>query len=77
MLGKLKVAELLFEVPKDYSKPDVGTLRVFARSVEKVEKPVDPDEEKSKQLPWRKNCIYVSVFYIIGLQLSLSALAPR
>ena len=57
-LGKLKVAELLFEVPKDYSKPDAGTLHIFARSVEKAEKPIDPEEEKPKLLPWCKNHVH-------------------
>lgn len=59
VLGKLKVAELLFEVPQDYSKPDAGTLHIFARSVEKVEKPIDPEEEKPKTLPWCKNHVLV------------------
>ncbi|KAI9710559.1 MAG: hypothetical protein M1820_002695 [Bogoriella megaspora] len=52
--GRLKVTEHLFEVPRDYSKPSAGNLRLFARSARKAEKPADPeeDEPKKKQLPW-------------------------
>ncbi|KAL9117002.1 MAG: hypothetical protein Q9187_006466, partial [Circinaria calcarea] len=49
---KLKVSELFFEVPKDHSKPEDGLLRLFARSVERAEKPVDPAKEEVKRLPW-------------------------
>ncbi|SLM35346.1 proline iminopeptidase [Lasallia pustulata] len=38
--GKLQVSELFFEVPKDYSKPGDGSLRLFARSVERFENPI-------------------------------------
>ena len=50
--GKLNVSELFFEVPKDYSNPRSGTLRLFARSVERFEKPVDTSKKEIKQLPW-------------------------
>ncbi|KAG9859262.1 alpha/beta-hydrolase, partial [Aureobasidium melanogenum] len=52
--GKLRVTEHFFDVPKDYSKPDSGTIRIFARSVRKHESPADPSDhdEKKSQLPW-------------------------
>lgn len=51
--GKLKVTEHFFDVPKDYSKPDGGTIRIFARSVKKNETPIVPDTSKDKdQPPW-------------------------
>ncbi|KAJ5081609.1 Proline iminopeptidase [Penicillium alfredii] len=49
--GKLRVAELFFDVPVDYSKPNDGTLRLFARSVSRLNKPVEPTKEETK-LPW-------------------------
>ncbi|KAF3388994.1 Proline iminopeptidase [Penicillium rolfsii] len=49
--GKLRVAELFFDVPLDYSKPSDGTLRLFARSVSRLNKPVEATKEESK-LPW-------------------------
>ncbi|KAJ5460630.1 Proline iminopeptidase [Penicillium daleae] len=49
--GKLRVAELFFDVPLDYSKPSDGTLRLFARSVSRLNKPVEPAKEEPK-LPW-------------------------
>jgi len=42
-------------VPKDYSKPESGTIKIFARSVRKHATPADTtnaDEENSKPLPW-------------------------
>lgn len=54
--GKLKVSELLFEVPKDYSNPGSDTIQLFARSVARYEKPAAPiaEEEarKKSQKPW-------------------------
>ncbi|GAB7352212.1 hypothetical protein MBLNU459_g2685t1 [Dothideomycetes sp. NU459] len=50
--GKLKITEHFFDVPKDYSKPDAGTIRLFARSVRKHESPAEPEDDKKKQLPW-------------------------
>ncbi|KAJ5287395.1 Proline iminopeptidase [Penicillium angulare] len=49
--GKLRVSELFFDVPVDYSKPQDDTLRLFARSVSRFNKPVEPTKEESKQ-PW-------------------------
>lgn len=47
---------MFFEVPKDYSNPKLGSLKIFARSVTKHERPIAPvsDEESQKrnQLPW-------------------------
>ena len=39
--GKLSIKEIFFEVPKDYSAPLRGKLRIFARSVERHQKPVE------------------------------------
>ena len=54
--GKLKVSELIFEVPKDYSNPTSGTIQLFARSVIRYEKPaataLEEDNRKSSQKPW-------------------------
>ncbi|TVY50629.1 Proline iminopeptidase [Lachnellula cervina] len=52
--GKLKVTELVFQVPRDYSNPLLGTLRVFARSVTKHERPAGSVDGKgnSVQKPW-------------------------
>lgn len=47
----MRVAELLFEVPVDYSKPNDRKLRLFARGVTRFNKPVEPPKEESK-LPW-------------------------
>lgn len=52
MPGRMNVSELFFEVPKDYSNPRNGSLRLFARSVERFEKPVDPSKKEVKQPPW-------------------------
>lgn len=47
------MTEHFFDVPKDYAKPDGGTLRVFARSVAKHEPPIVPDSASGNdQLPW-------------------------
>lgn len=50
-IGKLRVAELFFDVPVDYSKPNGTTLRLFARSVTRFNKPVEPTKDEGK-LPW-------------------------
>lgn len=54
--GKLRVAELFFEVPKDYSNPALGTLRLFARTVTRHESPTTPADgeevRKIAQRPW-------------------------
>ncbi|KXT03144.1 hypothetical protein AC578_7729 [Pseudocercospora eumusae] len=49
--GRLSVTEHFFDVPKDYSKPESGTIKVFGRSVRKHETPIFPKKEK-EQLPW-------------------------
>ncbi|PIG89136.1 proline iminopeptidase [Aspergillus arachidicola] len=49
--GKLRVAELLFDVPVNYSRPNDGTLRLFARSVRRLTTSFDAPKE-DKQLPW-------------------------
>lgn len=59
MPGRLNVSELFFEVPKDHSRPQNGSLRLFARSVERFEKPVDASKKEVKQPPW---CTHYSIF---------------
>ncbi|KAF7593506.1 hypothetical protein BBP40_011417 [Aspergillus hancockii] len=49
--GKLRVAELLFDVPVNYSQPNNGTLRIFARSVRRTAGPFENPKD-DKQLPW-------------------------
>ena len=54
-VGKLKITEHFFEVPRDYTKPSAGTLKLFARSARKAERPADnsdPEDKKRSQLPW-------------------------
>jgi pimeloyl-ACP methyl ester carboxylesterase len=52
-VGKLKVTEHFFEVPRDYSNVEGRKLKLFARSVRKADKPADPsDEADQKKLPW-------------------------
>merc|ERR1712225_28911 len=54
--GKFAVDELFFEVPKDYSNPDRGTIQLFARSVSRYEKPttiISEEERRKKSMkPW-------------------------
>ena len=45
------MGELFFDVPLNHSRPDDGTLRLFARSVSRLNTPVEPEKE-NKQLPW-------------------------
>ena len=52
-LGKLTVSELFFEVPKNYSRLQDGSLRLFARSAERFEKSIDTSKQEIKQPPWR------------------------
>jgi hypothetical protein len=70
-LGKLRVSELLFEVPKDYTNPERGTIQLFARSVGRHEKPaaVPTEEERRKraQKPW-----YVHVTAILSCDIGLA-----
>ncbi|KAK5114290.1 hypothetical protein LTR62_002541 [Meristemomyces frigidus] len=66
--GKLKITEHFFDVPKDYSKPDGGTIRIFARSVKKQETPVVPDTAKDKdQLPWQ-GILETTLYWMCYLQ---------
>jgi hypothetical protein len=47
------VAELFFDVPVNHSKPDDGTLRLFARSVSRLNTTIDPEPSSdNQQLPW-------------------------
>ncbi|PVH88522.1 alpha/beta-hydrolase [Cadophora sp. DSE1049] len=54
--GKFTVNELFFEVPRDYSNPDRGTIQLFARSVSRYEKPttiISEEERRKKSMkPW-------------------------
>nr|POF15269.1 proline iminopeptidase [Quercus suber] len=51
--GRLNITEHWFDVPKDYSKPDAGTIRIFARSAKRHENPIVPADAKARdQLPW-------------------------
>jgi pimeloyl-ACP methyl ester carboxylesterase len=56
-LGKLRITEHFFQVPRDYSNPSSGTIQLFARSALKAEKPADytsktDTDPKKTQLPW-------------------------
>ncbi|KZZ91968.1 prolyl peptidase [Ascosphaera apis ARSEF 7405] len=48
--GRLKVAELFFKVPLDYSKPEGETVKLFARSVRR--RPSAAQVTKPEDLPW-------------------------
>ncbi|RAH67180.1 proline iminopeptidase [Aspergillus aculeatinus CBS 121060] len=52
--GRLRVAELFFDVPLNYTKPNEDSLRLFARSVRRLVTPVEPSpvSNDDKQLPW-------------------------
>lgn len=58
--GRLKVSELFFDLPLDHSLPTHSssssskTIRIFGRSVERVETPAAPPgpDQKPKQLPY-------------------------
>jgi hypothetical protein len=45
------VAELMFDVPLDYNLPELGRIRLFARSVLRRASGSD-NELGEKQLPW-------------------------
>jgi hypothetical protein len=47
--GKLRVSELFFDVPVDYSKPADGSIRLFARSASHA---LAQTEKDDRQLPW-------------------------
>lgn len=74
-LGKLNVSELFFEVPKNYSKAQDGSLRLFARSVKRFEKPVDISKKEIKQPPWRTHLSTYMVWCTIDLWLLYSPLS--
>ena len=49
------MTEHFFSVPKDYSNPSSGNIKLFARSVRKHDTAADPStttENNAKQLPW-------------------------
>lgn len=53
--GRLKVTELIFDVPLDHSSPTNGkTIRIFGRTAERAETPAAPPAagQKPKQLPY-------------------------
>lgn len=48
---------MFFDVPVDYSKPAGDKLRLFARSISRLNKPIEPAKEEGKEakegkLPW-------------------------
>lgn len=49
--GKLRVSELYFEVPVDYTQPNGASIRLFARSVQRRASGAE-SEAKERQLPW-------------------------
>ncbi|KAK2877811.1 hypothetical protein FQN49_001168 [Arthroderma sp. PD_2] len=49
--GRLRVAELVFDVPLDYSNPASASLRLFARGVQR-RLPGASLDDKERQLPW-------------------------
>ncbi|TVY43534.1 Proline iminopeptidase [Lachnellula occidentalis] len=58
--GKLKVSELIFEVPKDYTNPERGTIQLFARSVIRQEKPATvPSEEDIRKKAQKPYFVYL------------------
>ena len=51
--GALRICEHFFEVPRDYSSPKAGTLRLFARSAHKHTVPVEaPKDSDTNQTPY-------------------------
>ncbi|EEQ31720.1 putative prolyl aminopeptidase [Microsporum canis] len=49
--GRLRVSELVFDVPVDYSNPASQSLRLFARGVQR-RVPGSSFDDKERQLPW-------------------------
>lgn len=76
--GKLRVSELFFEVPTDYSKPAGEFIQLFARSVTRHEKPVDvlseEEELKAQRKPW---FVYLQVSKVCYGILLPSRLVPH
>lgn len=64
------MSELFFDVPKDYSMPADGSLRLFARSVERVEKPSDGAKEEKKHVPWCKSRVSWVPFIVMANNLA-------
>ncbi|KAM7208029.1 proline iminopeptidase [Naviculisporaceae sp. PSN 640] len=54
--GQLHVTEHFFEVPKNYFRPELGSLKLFGRSVRKHEKPIVPlsraEQEMASRIPY-------------------------
>lgn len=46
------MAELFFDVPVNYNKPNDGSLRLFARGVRRLATPAEPGKGDEQQLPW-------------------------
>ena len=76
-LGRLNVSEIFFEVPRDYSNPSKGSLKLFARSVERFEKPVDLSKKEVNQPPWCMQNLTMSKLYSLNFSLSISPLSTR
>ncbi|KAI1922412.1 hypothetical protein LOZ58_006124 [Ophidiomyces ophidiicola] len=49
--GRLRVAELQFEVPVDHSRPNEASIRLFARGVQRRSSSAEAEPEE-RQLPW-------------------------
>lgn len=49
--GRLKVTELFFQVPLDWSNPIGATIRIFCRAAERLETPIVPSQP-SEPKPW-------------------------
>ena len=74
---KLKVSELIFEVPTDHLNPSSGTIQIFARSVTRHEKPVAiPSDEDQRKKPW---FVYLQVrlIPILSCQFSVTSREPE
>lgn len=52
----MHVTELFFEVPKNYARPELGSLKLFGRSVRKHERPIiplsRPEQEAASKNPY-------------------------
>lgn len=76
--GKLKVSELLFEVPKNHSDPSEGVIQVFARSVARHDKPAavpnEEDARKSQMKPW---FVFLQGEFELLVDAQISAFKPQ
>ena len=59
ILGKLRITEHFFSVPRDHSTPSLGNIQLFARSCQRADTPIVPSppdqsssEKKQSPLPW-------------------------